>query len=209
MRSSVAPNWSRTTRTNTYYAPSSLNGKARDLQHFAALHVLVLDDIKADVLAKLPPPTYALETSAGNYQVGYKLEAPLTDLEFARAIHQALQSAGYCDKNGNNPVRWVRLPVGMNTKPGKMFAHKLRVWAPDRCFEVMALIEALGLNLDAAPTAGAKKHQTLLLTWLSENSSNPVCWLSCWNDLTLTPRATTGALCCRSSARTWVTKAVR
>ena len=135
---------------NSYFCPSSmLPGSKRDLEHFAALHVLVLDDITADVLAKLPPPTYALETSAGNFQVGYKLGEPLLEKPLARAIHQALQGAGYCDKSGNNPVRWVRLPVGTNTKPGKLFAHKLRVWEPDLTYSHEMLVLALGLNLDA------------------------------------------------------------
>lgn len=134
---------------NTYFCPSSMQpGSKRDLEHFAALYVVVLDDIKADDLEKLPPPTYALETSVGNYQIGYKLAAPLTDLKFARAIHQALQGAGYCDNNGNNPVRWVRLPVGINTKPGKMFPHRLQEWEPERRFEPMALAAMLGLTLE-------------------------------------------------------------
>ena len=135
---------------NAYYAPSSLNGNGRDLQHFAALHVLVLDDITADVLTKLPPPTYALETSAGNYQVGYKLAAPLADLVTARALHNALQVANYCDNNGNNPVRWVRAPVGRNTKPGKMFSHVLHIWETERTFTVEQLVERLKLKLNVA-----------------------------------------------------------
>ncbi len=140
---------------NTYYSPSSFNGKKRNLDHFGALHVLVLDDITPGRLAALPPPTYALETSAENYQVGYALQTPVTDLPLARAIHQALQGAGYCDNNGNNPVRWVRLPVGMNTKPGKMFQHIMKTWAPDQRYDVLKLVEVLGLKLDAEGTAEA------------------------------------------------------
>lgn len=137
---------------NTYFCPSSMRpGGKRDLEHFAALYVVVLDDIKAGVLEKLPPPTYALETSAGNYQVGYQLEVPLADLGLAQAIHHALHGAGYCDSTGNNPVRWVRLPIGINTKPGKMFQHALKIWEPGRRFEPMALAGLLELNLKVEP----------------------------------------------------------
>lgn len=134
--------------SNTYFAPSSLTSSHRNLDHFAALHIVVLDDITPDTLAKLPAPTYALETSTENYQVGYALKNPVTDLPLARMIHQALQGAGYCDSNGNNPVRWVRLPVGINTKPGKMFPHKLLVWEPERRFDPKTLIDNLGLKLE-------------------------------------------------------------
>ena len=134
-------------RENTYYSPSSFKGSKRRLDHFAALHVVVLDDITPGKLANLPAPTYALETSAENYQVGYALQSPLTDLSLANEIHQALQGAGYCDSNGNNPVRWVRLPVGMNTKPDKMFAHNLQVWEPGRRFEPAPLADLLNLKL--------------------------------------------------------------
>lgn len=142
--------------SNSYFSPSSLTGKGRDLDHFAALHVLVLDDITPGVLAKLPEPTYAIETSSDNFQVGYMLYVPLTDKSRAQSIHQALTKSGYCDSNGNNPVRWVRLPVGMNTKPDKMFAHKLKIWEPERQFELMALADSLELKLEVenpTPTA--------------------------------------------------------
>ena len=147
-------------KSNSYFAPSSLTGNGRDLDHFAGLHVVVLDDITPGVLAKLPEPTYALETSVENYQVGYALHPTVTDLSMAQRIHQALQSAGYCDSNGNNPVRWARLPVGMNTKPGKMFAHKLQVWEPGRRFEPMALVGLLKLNLKAETPGNAKTSDT-------------------------------------------------
>ena len=94
----------------------------------------------------LPAPTYAIETSKGNYQLGYKLAEPLTDVAMAQAIHNGLHLAGHCDKSGNNPVRWIRLPVGMNTKPGKMFKHRLVVWEPERTFTVEELVGCWGFK---------------------------------------------------------------
>ena len=144
---------------NTYYCPSEIgktewvskktgkpaSGFRRWLNGFVALRCIVLDDIKAAVLAKLPPPTYVIETSADNYQVGYKLASPVTDKVLARTLHNAIHKLGYCDSNGNNPVRWVRLPVGRNV--GKQFDHKLRIWVPDTTYTVDALVERLGLDL--------------------------------------------------------------
>lgn len=138
---------------NAYFCPSSLQGESRKLEAFAALHVVVLDDITLEATAQLQAPTYAIETSAGNYQVGYKLDEPLTDKALAQEIHNGLHSAGYCDSNGNNPVRWIRLPVGMNTKDGKgMFRHKVAAWNPERTFNVEQLRSLLRLGQAKAPT---------------------------------------------------------
>jgi len=42
----------------------------RNIENFVRLAVLVLDDIKADTMLHLAP-SYRLETSAGNFQLGY------------------------------------------------------------------------------------------------------------------------------------------
>jgi len=145
---------------NSYYCPSSLksinNTYNRDLQHFDALHVLVLDDISPMVLTTLPPPTYALATSKDNYQVGYKLTSPLRDVTKARHLHARLQKAGYCDKSGNNPVRWVRLPVGrnFNSKKGKNISCELMVWQPEVTHDADDLCTRLAL-----PEVEIKEHK--------------------------------------------------
>ena len=129
--------------------------------------MVVVDDLKDG--SNLPAPTYAVETSEGNYQLGYKLAEPLTDVAMAQAIHNGLHLANYCDKSGNNPVRWIRLPVGMNTKPGKMFKHRLVVWEPDRTFTVEELVAMLGLQVGQqappqhAQQAPAQAEQTVAL----------------------------------------------
>lgn len=154
-------------KENTYFCPSSLCAESRTLESFAALHVVVIDDVKPD--AQLPEPTYAIETSEGNYQLGYKLTVPLTDKTLAKAIHNLLHQAKYCDANGNNPVRWIRLPVGTNTKPERnMFAHRLTHWNPGLTFQPEQLIELLRLQgqptqaQPAQPTQ-AQLDQTIIL----------------------------------------------
>lgn len=58
---------------------------------------------------------------------------PLEDLASAQRLHQALAEAGHlqADRNGNNPVRHVRLPIGCNTKYHPSHPHRLRRFAPD------------------------------------------------------------------------------
>jgi len=108
---------------------------------FKRLAVVVLDDIGTKVpFDKIPesaPPTYKLETSAGNFQYGYVLSEDLTDLPAATALIQLLYSAGYSDEGGKMPTKLVRLPEGVNGKLGVKcgFVNKLHFmdgpkWSP-------------------------------------------------------------------------------
>ena len=145
-------------RSNTYFAVSSLRadnqGKySRRLDNFARLHVVVLDDSPAP--ASLPP-TWILETSRpegrSNTQVGYRLARPIDDLALARQLHQALATAGHIgnDRSGNNAVRYVRLPVGANTKHRPAHPHRLLHFDPTRAVTLEELVAALGLDLTTA-----------------------------------------------------------
>ena len=90
---------------------------------FAELHVIVLDDIGTKVpIEKLPKdfkPTYSIETSAGNFQYGYVLDEPISDLGAAEALVQLAYESGYSDEGGKMPTKLVRLPAGINGKPGE------------------------------------------------------------------------------------------
>lgn len=136
---------------NHYYCvaalkPAANGAQARRKDCFSRLGVVVLDDASA-----LPqvPPTYVLETSAGNVQVGYRLSDPVSDLGAAIELHKALAAAGHlgADKNGNNPVRYVRLPFGANTKYLPPHRHRLLTWEPWRTVTLDALVSGLGLSL--------------------------------------------------------------
>jgi hypothetical protein len=89
---------------------------------FKRFHVLVLDDIGSKVpVSKIPAdflPTYIIETSAGNFQYGYVLEEPLTELAEASALVQLVYEAGYSDGGGMMATKLVRLPDGVNGKRG-------------------------------------------------------------------------------------------
>lgn len=127
---------------------------------FSRLFVLVLDDA-----TPIPgiDPTWVLETSLkdngeSNVQIGYRLATPLDDIALATHIHKALKDAGrivQADKNGNNPVRYVRLPWGCNTKVSPPHQNRLLYWSPDSVVELSALVGALGIDLSVMPAEDA------------------------------------------------------
>lgn len=147
---------------NHYFSVAALKPAADGSKHrrkdtFSRLFCVVLDDAAA-----IPgiAPTWILETShpegGSKVQVGYRLAEPLADLNLAVALHKALTAAGHlgADRNGNNPVRYVRLPWGWNTKYDPPHQHRLLHWVPTHRVDLDTLIAALGLDLAAdAPTA--------------------------------------------------------
>jgi hypothetical protein len=110
---------------NTFYCTAVLEGVdekgqfRRSKKHFVRLSVLVADD--ADPTSLNGTVTYVLETSPGKHQLGVLLDendADCTNLELVDAVMQAMADASLvkADKSGNNAVRYVRLPLGTNTK---------------------------------------------------------------------------------------------
>jgi hypothetical protein len=79
--------------------------------------VMVLDDVGTK--SKTPPlaPTWIMETSPGNFQLGYTFREQPTKHEFAAAII-AIAAAGYTDPGAINPVRNFRIPGSINHKNG-------------------------------------------------------------------------------------------
>lgn len=139
-----------TAHGNSYFSVASLKaskgGYRRRKENFSRLYCVVLDDAGECDLA----PTWRLRTSADKVQVGFKLREPLDDLEVAIRIHEMLGAGGLipADKNGNNPVRYVRLPVGKNTKYSPHFEGYLELFNPEVTHQIGDLIQALGLDLE-------------------------------------------------------------
>lgn len=90
---------------NTYFNCSSVypdeTGKVTARKDTtAAFHALVLDDVGTKVDRTLLAgftPTYELETSPGNYQVGIKLASPLTDPKKIEYLQKTIATAGLPD----------------------------------------------------------------------------------------------------------------
>lgn len=147
---------------NNFFNISSLKKSpdgniGRKSEHFSALHVVVCDDVGTKaVLPENAKPSYLLETSKGNFQAGFFLEPPLSDMAVAKQIFSQMASRGLTDPGAQGPQsRYVRLPIGINTKPenGEGFEHRLKEWNPERKFTVREFCSMLDLDLeDSNPT---------------------------------------------------------
>jgi len=137
---------------NAYFSVAALradaNGiKKRRADNFSRLMCIVLDDVGECDLA----PSWRLETSSGKFQVGYILADPVTDKDIAQRLHAALntQKLIKLDVSGNNLVRYVRLPVGKNTKYAPHFDCVLHAWNPHVKVTVADFCASIGINTDA------------------------------------------------------------
>ena len=121
---SMLPSSERQRQLNMYFCPSLVRGTRRVISGFVSLNVLVVDDYGTKVPAGVPEqilgmrPTYVLETSPGNYQAGWQLDPPLTDLAWTKGMLTRLRDAIGAGDNLTDPVIWRRLPVGINGKHG-------------------------------------------------------------------------------------------
>ena len=153
-----------TDKTNNYFsisafAPDAQGTYRRQKANFAGQYVVALDDVVQEVVegknkAQIPltritlPPTYVLETSAGNYQVGYFLSTPLTDIEKADCLSKAIIDAGLSDPGAGGPTaRLMRLPKGCNGKYAPVFQCALRLWMPQLRYSMDQITKGLGLSL--------------------------------------------------------------
>lgn len=130
----------------------------------AGVMFLMLDDVGTKVPRERfegVEPTWMIETSPGNFQVGLAFEEPI-DADKASAIHQALISSGLCDEGASQPKnRWARLPHAINGKPkhmrdGQPWRCRLATWNPDKRFTPEELVEAFTLEL--SPAIAGKRH---------------------------------------------------
>lgn len=147
---------------NNYFALSTFrqdeSGKFnRQKKNFAALHALMLDDVgsKVDAARITLPPSWRIETSPGNYQVGFIFGEPLTDGSLADQLMKAVIAADLCDPGAGGPQsRLARLPLAMNGKHEPPFRCVLAEWVPGRRYSVQEVIDGLAL---APQTSGRPK----------------------------------------------------
>ncbi len=131
---------------------------------FAGLHFLLFDDVGTKVdRAKLEglTPTWDIETSRGNSQIGILLREPITDLASANRLLAAITSSGLSDPGASGVSRWCRLPVAINGKRkhrgpgGDPFQCRLLVWNPTATYSLVEIVRLLGLQPGISrPSAG-------------------------------------------------------
>ncbi|QLQ25156.1 MAG: hypothetical protein HZT41_10030 [Dechloromonas sp.] len=170
---------------STFYPDNDGNLKARK-ENFAALHALMLDDVGTKVpeerLGNIEP-TWRIETSPGNYQVGIALTEPLTDAVKATELQQAIIEAGLCDPGAGGLNRWARSPNGINGKSyhvdanGNPFRCHLTSYSPEKRYSPDDLIAKLKLQFAprktphprSLPAPGHADPETVLLPKPLEN----------------------------------------
>lgn len=140
-------------------------GVSRRKALHTATHAFVLDDIGHGPGAKVPvarlpahlDPSWVLETSAGNFQVGYVMETPVEDGDLAARFLDALVADGLQvekDPGMKGVTRYVRLPAGLNGKEkykidgeGEGWDHRLVHWKPSTRYQLEDLCGGFGLDL--------------------------------------------------------------
>lgn len=147
----------RAEQDNTYFCTSVLTATedgevVRRKDAFVRLAVLVLDDVQ---LSDVTGFSYAIQTSPGKFQIGIFLDGEDTDAgnrQLVDRVMSALAARGRSnDASGNACVRYVRLPIGSNTKPraAGMWSVKLEVWQPNVRWSLEDACAAVGIDLDS------------------------------------------------------------
>ena len=125
---------------------------------FVRLAVLTLDDVP---LEEVDSCSYALQTSPGKHQVGIFLDCDDPDTYNRQLIDRVMSSLAARgrsnDASGNACVRYVRLPIGTNTKPRAAGPWKVQmvVWAPNIRWTLADACAAFGIDLDNLRMAAA------------------------------------------------------
>ena len=118
--------------------------------------VMVLDDIGTKSKTPPLPPTWIMETSAGNYQYGYAFSEQPPKNDFAAAI-KAIAAAGFTDPGACNPVRNFRLPGSVNLKPDKgQWCSILTEFHPEREYTLADICAALEVVPGPAESGGIR-----------------------------------------------------
>lgn len=133
---------------------------------FAGMYAVMLDDLGAGPGSKIAPsqlpadlpPAWILETSPGNFQIGYLLRPVSINPNQAAAlldamVHEGLQAEE--DPGMKGVTRYGRMPVGSNGKPAYRekegdppFPHRLVHWDPGGgAHSLQAICAAFGLDL--------------------------------------------------------------
>ena len=136
------------------YTPDAEGKYRRQKKQFASLYAVMLDDIGGKVpfdrITLLP--SWRIETSMDNFQLGYILETPISDAFQADCLVTAIIEAGLTDPGAGGPCsRLGRLPVAINGKhldeEGIAWPCQLHDWEPQRRYTVQQIIEGLQLEL--------------------------------------------------------------
>ena len=140
------------------FKPDQVGRYKRQKSNFVAQWVVALDDVTESIVeekakAQIPfsrvtlEPSYVLETSRGNYQIGYFLKTPIERVSQADALSKAIISSGLSDPGASGPAsRLMRLPIGCNGKYSPVFHCCLVFWKPENRYSVEELKSGLRIQ---------------------------------------------------------------
>lgn len=139
--------------TATYFCVSTVERQRKAqvkkrLEDVRTAFVLVLDDIGTKSIAPDAPPSYIIETSAGNFQFGYLLEpydvSTPSGQAYFDSILYSLAEAGHNDPGCRSATRLVRLPGSLH-RTG--FRARVTSWHPERVWDLVELATAFDIPL--------------------------------------------------------------
>jgi hypothetical protein len=136
------------------FRPDDEGKYRRQKKQFAALYAVMLDDVGSKVpLDRIAlEPSWRIETSEDNYQIGFILESPVTDAAEADRLVTAIIDAGLTDPGASGPCsRLGRLPIAINGKhldeEGIAWSCQLKDWQPQRRYTVQQIADGLEIEL--------------------------------------------------------------
>jgi len=178
--------------------------------NFASYHATVLDDVGGKVpferLSGLEP-SWIIETSPDNYQVGIIHDGALTDQVMIDQFQASLKGKGLSDPAAlNGSTRWVRLPVAINGKTkhrapdGAPFECKLITWNPERRFSIEQAVKMLRIEAEFQAAARPIAAQVLREVNLEDTTSlemllteiSPNCGYGDWTNACMAVHNETG-----------------
>ena len=139
----------------------------RQIEFFAALHFLVLDDIGTKVKVDprslgLGEPTAIIETSSGNQQWFYRLSEPVRDVSIAhfltkQVLATPVQGHLLTDQGAKGITRLCKLPQGRNLKLalGQPWQNRLSSWRPELSYSAETIAGWFGHTLEKVPQINA------------------------------------------------------
>ncbi len=136
------------------FDPDGDGKNRRQKKHFNALYAVMLDDVgpKVDLNRITLEPSWQIETSPGNFQVGYILAEPITDPIVADNLLKSIIEADLCDQGSNGAcTRLGRLPVAINGKhkntDGSHWQCRVKKWNPKKRYSVQEIVGGLQIEL--------------------------------------------------------------
>lgn len=167
----------KTLLTNNYnnyvsfaaFRPDNEGKYRRQKKYFSGLFAVMLDDIgvKVEWDRITLIPSWKIETSPGNFQIGFILDEPITDPVKSDSLLNSIIDAGLCDPGSNGAcARLGRLPVAINGKHNNAnhnsWQCRLSAWNPERRYSIQKIVDGLQIELkDYSRQKSSQSHKRI------------------------------------------------